>query len=50
MSFGKRQIPLREIIAADKKDFDREFLHFGKRGADSAPNFERDFMAFGKKR
>lgn len=43
MHFGKR-LYLNGYLKPEKKDFDREFMHFGKRGG----QFERDFMSFGR--
>jgi hypothetical protein len=47
MPFGKRDVSLyEEPLLADKKNFNREFMHFGKRVAQP---FARDFMNFGKR-
>jgi hypothetical protein len=60
MPFGKRSSATLDDVASiwprvmqEKKspEFQREFLHFGKRVPSAVDEgFERDFMAFGKKR
>ncbi|KAH7704993.1 AF17 protein [Aphelenchoides avenae] len=46
MPFGKRFVPLEDVLL-DKKNFNRDFMHFGKRAG--ADDFERNFMSFGKR-
>jgi hypothetical protein len=50
MNFGKRDYSPLEQIIADKKNFNREFMHFGKRsGGMGGEPFGREFMHFGKR-
>ncbi|TKR60633.1 hypothetical protein L596_027853 [Steinernema carpocapsae] len=47
LAIQARYVYVEPISEAEKRNFDREFMHFGKRS--DAAGFDRNFMNFGKR-